>query len=390
MSLNDTTYGWDVSNYQADLTEQHFRNGKNEGIEFSIALATDGTGFQNFMFSRQLDWGRKVGMLTSAYHYVRDASISQQITNIKRTVPLDCPVIPDAEHGSGGINVLDSIVSALLNEGYTVPLEYLPRWYWQIIGSPWLGNRPRKLWASWYPDYVRRNKENGAAMLPSSVWNGYGGQAVAITQFTSSGAAAGYGRALDLNKFRGTRDELAALLGGGDEVGHVDSISGEAAAAIANQIWFYTNPVGYDPVEGKVVTSPYNFNSHIFWIQLYERSEQERASTIEAALAGIKAAVEALANDGDVTADELSRIVNEAADRVARENADKHADLVASRVNGAIGTLVEQALSRVQEADNKAEAVETVTELLKRIGSLVANPAPQLEIAENNVPKEQA
>lgn len=215
MSLNDTTYGWDVSNYQADLTEQHFRNAKNEGIEFSIALATDGTGFQNFMFSRQLDWGRKVGMLTASYHYVRDASISQQIANIKRTVPTDCPVIPDSETGSGGIGVLNNIISALLNEGYRVPIEYLPRWYHQQIGSPWLGDRGRPLWASWYPDYVRRNKENGAAMLPSSVWSGYGGAAVAIVQFTSSGAAAGYGRALDLNKFRGTRDELATLLGGG-------------------------------------------------------------------------------------------------------------------------------------------------------------------------------
>lgn len=214
MSLNDTTYGWDVSNYQADLTEQHFRNAKNEGIEFSIALATDGTGFQNFMFARQLDWGRKVGMLTSSYHYVRDASISQQIANIKRTVPLDCPVIPDSEHGSGGIDVLNKVISALLNEGYKVPLEYLPRWYWQIIGSPSLSGRGRPLWASWYPDYVRRNKEAGAAMLPASVWSGYGGAPVAITQFTSSGAAAGYSRALDLNKFRGTRDELALLLGG--------------------------------------------------------------------------------------------------------------------------------------------------------------------------------
>lgn len=227
MSLDDTTYGWDVSNYQADLTEQHFRNAKNEGIEFSIALATDGTGFQNFMFSRQLDWGRKVGMLTASYHYVRDASISQQIANIKRTVPLDCPVIPDSETGSGGIGVLNNIINALLSEGYRVPLEYLPRWYWQQIGSPWLGGRGRPMWASWYPDYVRRNKENGAAMLPLSVWSGYGGAAVAITQFTSSGVAAGYDRALDLNKFRGTRSELAALFGGGQSAPGGGGSSGE-------------------------------------------------------------------------------------------------------------------------------------------------------------------
>lgn len=211
-----TTYLWDVSNYQDAMTEQNFRQGAAEGIAGSIILATDGTSFQNYMFSRQLDWTRKNGMLDCAYHYVRNSSISEQIKNIKRTVPLDCPVIPDIEEGSGGLGVLNAIVSALLDEGYHVPLEYLPRWYWSgpVMGSPSLANRGRDLWASWYPDYTRRTKEAGRALLPDSVWNGYGGAKVAIVQFTSSGAAGGYGGSLDLNAFRGSRDELAALLGG--------------------------------------------------------------------------------------------------------------------------------------------------------------------------------
>jgi hypothetical protein len=266
-----TEYLWDVSNYQDKMTEVNFRQGAAEGIAGSIILATDGTSFQNYMFSKQLDWTRKCGMVDSAYHYIRNASISEQIRNIKRTVPLDCPVIPDSEEGSGGLAVLDNVISALQNEGYLVPLEYLPRWWWagSVMGSPSLANRGRRLWASWYPDYVRRTKEAGAAMLPASVWAGYGGNTVAITQFTSSGAAGGYAGPLDLNVFPGSRDELAALFGGEDMAPSAKDIvdellsrwipdpratkpTGEHNTTVSNALWstWHTVHFGDEGVEG--------------------------------------------------------------------------------------------------------------------------------------------
>jgi Glycosyl hydrolases family 25 len=204
-------YGIDISNYQAGMTD--FGAVRRDGYDFAFVLSTDGTGFRNTHFARQLDGCRAAGLLTAAYHYVRDTSVAEQIRNVTSQVPRGCPVIPDCEDNSGGVGVLRAIVGALRNEGYPVPMIYLPQWYWSgHLGRPDLGGLP-PLWVSWYPDHTTRPKEVGAGLLPSSVWNGYGGLGVAVAQFTSSGRVPGYGSAVDQNVFRGTRAQLEALLG---------------------------------------------------------------------------------------------------------------------------------------------------------------------------------
>lgn len=220
-------YGLDISNYQAGLTD--YGGIVRDGYEYVFILCSDGAWAQPH-FKQQLNGCRGRGLLVAAYHYQREnQSAETQVAIIASQVPVDVPVIIDVEHYSGrgkaGVDLCRRIVDGLRARGYKVPLVYIPRWYWTSpvdapkggLGYADLSGLP-PLWVSWYPDYVTRTKENGLAQLPSSVWNGYGGLWVAVAQYTSSGRVSGYSAAVDQNFYRGSRAELAALLGGEDDM----------------------------------------------------------------------------------------------------------------------------------------------------------------------------
>lgn len=208
------TFGLDISHHQdlrLDLAQC-----RREGIEFVFMKATEGAGFVDSEFGANLAEARAVGLLVAAYHYVRsNASAAAQVANVQRVVPRDVPVIPDVEANSGGIALTRDIVNRLRAAGYVVPLCYIPRWYWNQIGQPSLAGLP-PLWSSRYPDNVVGSIADEWADVPAHYWNGYGGLNVAVLQFTSSARIAGH-QPLDANAFRGTRAELAALLGSQEE-----------------------------------------------------------------------------------------------------------------------------------------------------------------------------
>jgi lysozyme len=190
-------FGVDVSNHNPNFRD--FR-----GWDFAFIKASEGNGFTDWLFNQHLTNARAAGCLVAAYHYQRDVSAQSQVDLIKKIVPTDVPVIVDVEHGSGSLAITREIIRLLRDAGYVSPLVYIPRWYWQQIGSPDLSGLPR-LWASWYPDYEARPREQGIAMVPTSAWSNYGNNSVAMMQFTSS--------PFDQNWYPGTRDELASLLG---------------------------------------------------------------------------------------------------------------------------------------------------------------------------------
>jgi lysozyme len=204
------TFGLDISHHQdlrLDLAQC-----RREGVEFVFMKATEGATFVDSAFGANLAEARAAGQLVAAYHYVRsDASAAAQVANVARAVPRDVPVLPDVEANSGGVALTRDFVNQLRGAGYTVPLLYLPRWYWQQIGSPSLAGLP-PLWSSRYPDNVIGTIGDEWADVPASYWNGYGGLEVAVLQFTSSAAVAGH-QPLDANAYRGSREQLAAVLG---------------------------------------------------------------------------------------------------------------------------------------------------------------------------------
>ena len=203
-------WGIDVSHYQGTF---NFARARAEGFDFAFLKATEGSTYRDPQFNTNLANARAAGMLVAAYHYQRQGTaVADRVRNIAGIVPRDCPVIIDVEDGSGHSDQTRETITALHQAGYTSPLLYLPRWFWQQIGSPDLSGLP-PLWSSRYPDTTPGAASAIYQRVPTSYWNGYGGLAVAVLQFSSSAQVAGTAP-VDVNAYAGTRDQLAALLGG--------------------------------------------------------------------------------------------------------------------------------------------------------------------------------
>ncbi len=180
--------GVDVSNHQALFD---FR-----GWQFAIIKSSEGNTFRDFRFTQHLTAARAAGLIVAAYHYQRNVDARSQADLIRSMVPLSVPVIIDVEDGSGPLSITHDLIKILRDYGYSVPLLYLPRWYWRDhLKSPSLAGLP-PLWAS---DY------RGA----SADWSDYGGNRVLLRQYTST--------PFDKNRYLGTREEFADLLGGKDD-----------------------------------------------------------------------------------------------------------------------------------------------------------------------------
>lgn len=225
------TFAIDISHHQ-DLALNLART-RQDGCELCIIKAGEGSNFVDSEFGLNLDEAGAAGQLRAAYWYQRSgATPAEHVAKVRTVVPRDVAVIPDVEAGSGGVPQLREFVNRLRDAGYHVPWTYLPKWYWQQIGSPSLVGLP-DLWSSRYPDNVVGLLASEWAQVPASYWTGYGGLPVSLLQFTSSARIAGF-QPLDASAFRGTREELAAKLGqvvspggGGGAPGPIPTAEGE-------------------------------------------------------------------------------------------------------------------------------------------------------------------
>lgn len=240
--------GVDVSNHQATFD---FR-----GWQFAIIKSSEGNGFRDFRFTQHLSAARAAGLLVAAYHYQRDVSARSQFDLIRSMVPTSIPVAIDVEDGSGSLNITRELISLLRNAGYSVPLLYLPRWYWDRIGRPNLAGLP-PLWGS---DY-----RGGSAD-----WSNYGGLSVALRQYTST--------PFDKNWFGGTREQFAALLGGSQEGD--DDVS-------ADEVWNYPMQV----VHGDGTTHQANAVDVLRYSELAEEITRNLVREVKSLVEGINANV---------------------------------------------------------------------------------------------------
>lgn len=336
------TFGLDISHHQdANLDLARCRR---EGVEFIFLKATEGSSFVDSAFAVNLNKARAAGLLVAAYHYVRsNATAAAQIVNIARTVPRDVPVILDVEANSGGVDLVRQMVQGLRGVGYKVPLTYLPRWYWQQIGSPSLAGLP-SLWSSRYPDNVVGSIADEYAHVPQSYWNGYGGLGVTVLQFTSSARVAGR-QPLDGNAFIGTREQLAAVLGQeDDDMQPSDLVIDPATGAPAldtngntynyGQAWYYTNLSGWVLREG------------------VDELKAQQAATL--------AAVAAIASNQDITPEQLA----DAVDKAVAEHTPTAA-AVAEAQRPFLTEVIRAALGE----DNAAQADAIVDELTRRLAT---------------------
>lgn len=207
-------YGIDVHpDYQRGLNIEQIRA---EGFDFMAVKLSEATATFN-----GLDWirrGQACGLLCLGYHYLRPGNEAQQarVFSDQLAATGGVPGMLDAEAitAVGGVPTLrvDGIhrfLDACAANGARVPLLYLPRWYWQRMGSPDLSGLPM-LWASSYvagSDYASALYES----VTPRYWAAYGNLPVAVLQFTDKALVAGY--RIDADAYLGTREDFAKLIG---------------------------------------------------------------------------------------------------------------------------------------------------------------------------------
>lgn len=206
-----TIFGPDLSSYQQGIDVTALTD------PFVILKATEGTYYADPAYAGWLAQAQSSGKIAIAYHFVRSdedpdaqaAWIAEHIGDARLPLMLDVettgvskPTLPQ----------VIAVVDRCLARGLRPKLAYIPRWYWQQIGSPDLtplAARGVGLISSAYPG----GTGTAAALYPgddADGWQPYGGLTSALYQFSSQ--ASDGGRLVDMNAWRGTADELRTHL----------------------------------------------------------------------------------------------------------------------------------------------------------------------------------
>ncbi|WP_306594153.1 GH25 family lysozyme [Corynebacterium striatum] len=213
-----TIYGVDVSEHQNGMS---LAAAKREGIEYAIIRTTDGT-YKDRCYRSHLDDAESAGLITAAYHYLRNpsegTSIAQQVQasievmgDAKRPMWLDCET-PAGLH----VDHIREAKREFERRGVRVigAYSYVPYWEGRIApGEP----DSHEFGAFWVAAYGQNRTGAPAAIYPgngASQWDyPLGNQKPALWQYGSNAQVAGYN--VDINAYRGTRDQLRALFYGG-------------------------------------------------------------------------------------------------------------------------------------------------------------------------------
>ena len=202
-----TVFGIDISNNNGpdiDLTEV-----AREGFDFVFAKVSEGDYFTDATWPAYRDAARAAGLLLAGYHYLRaDCDIEAQAQLFTDHLG-DAAAMIDFEANSGGISTFWAFVAACNRRGRQIALSYIPRWYANQIGAPDLSAVPGLIQSA----YVSGTGP-ASALYPgddSQFWAGFCGRDPDLLQFTDAAQVAGH--VVDANAFRGSRADLAALLG---------------------------------------------------------------------------------------------------------------------------------------------------------------------------------
>lgn len=203
-----TIWGIDISGWQAGID---LEKAAREGFSAVIAKATQGDGYISPAYAAQKTGALRNRLKFMAYHYVIDGpSAAAQVDNFERAEPdRGVPVMLDHEENSGNADVLRAVHAEFVRRGYRVALVYLPPWYWKYnIGRADLSGLPPFMasnYGSDQPGYASTLYPGDTA----SGWEPYGGNDIAVLQFTQRARVAGL--QIDAWAFRGTTAQLDAL-----------------------------------------------------------------------------------------------------------------------------------------------------------------------------------
>lgn len=175
------------------------------GISLRGALAvsvkiTEGTGYRNPEYDSQAASAASAGAFLFPYHFLLQGNAATQ-ARWARSQAGQHPLMVDFEpSGSSRPGLADctGFIDAYRADGGTTHPVYLPRWYWQQIGSPDLSvlrDRGMFLVSSAYGKYTDDSSGTG--------WQPYGGMTPQVWQYTD--ALVFNGRPVDFNAYRGSK-----------------------------------------------------------------------------------------------------------------------------------------------------------------------------------------
>lgn len=212
-----TTYGVDVSVHQNGMS---LKQAAREGVDFAIIRTTDGT-YKDKCYQSHLADAESAGLVTAAYHYLRNPSegtsvaaqvqASLQVMGSKKR-----PMWIDVETNAGlHVDHIRACKREFERHGVRVigAYSYVPYWEGRVAPREPDSHEFGKFWVA---AYGRNASGKPRDIYPGNnhrQW-GYplGNQKPSLWQFGSNAQVAGY--SVDINAFRGTKEELRALFYG--------------------------------------------------------------------------------------------------------------------------------------------------------------------------------
>lgn len=217
-----TIFGWDASHYDGDLTDADLARAAAEGIEFFSHKIGEGLSNTDTTAAGALNAARAAGIrVIGGYYFIHSGDMVAQAV---RCIALADKYVPwwrqfggwfwqtDAETDVGGH--LPSPAEVKL---FSDTLASKSRKRVIVYASHGqYGDRLRGLGHPlWNANYPSTRKAGFKDLYPGNSyagWTAYSGQTPAICQYTSSATIAGH-TTCDANAFRGSIDELLALIG---------------------------------------------------------------------------------------------------------------------------------------------------------------------------------
>jgi GH25 family lysozyme M1 (1,4-beta-N-acetylmuramidase) len=189
-----TLYYPDVSSFQGGI--------RLSGAHAVCAKVTQGTGYVSQQYAPQRAQAAALGATFFAYHFLQQSQAAAQAAWCHEhagATPLMVDFEPYPQIRSYPV-LADAVafIDAYRKLSGVTHLVYLPKWYWQQLGSPGLGalaSRGCALVSSDYAAYTDANSGVG--------WQPYGGMTPQIWQYTDTMAFGGLSD-VDFNAFRGS------------------------------------------------------------------------------------------------------------------------------------------------------------------------------------------
>lgn len=205
-----TIFGPDISSYQHGLNLAALAD-----AAFVIAKTTEGTYYTDADYE---GWRLQAAVLSKPfvwYHFLSGEAASDQAAHTLASVgDKSLPGMLDAEPAGSFSPTLTQIlayIDAAHAAGLNLRLVYLPRWYWQRMGSPDLTELTRRgvyLVASAYPG----GTGSPTALYPGDAAAGWQTYSITPLIYQYTNQATDGGQPLDYNAFRGSMAQLAAYL----------------------------------------------------------------------------------------------------------------------------------------------------------------------------------